>query len=128
MRSFSSKSVSRTAWPASVLSMTMALKVVMVVLAKALRFCARRRAALKPVQNNSGKPFNLSGRHRGDARDRLLHDRHIDQRREHAEQDRQPPDHIIRAGAVEHDAAEPDAEKAADLVTETGEAGERRQP
>src|SRR5215470_8225359 len=69
-----------------------------------------------------------SGRHGGRAHHRFFHDRQVDHRGEHAEQDRKPPYRVIGAGAHEHDAAEPHAEEAADLVAEEGQAGERREP
>jgi hypothetical protein len=44
---------------------------------------------------------------------RLLYDRQIDQRGEYTERDRQRPDRIVRTGALEHNAAESDAEETA---------------
>src|SRR4029077_20137264 len=83
IRSFSSKSVSRTVCPASVFSTTTALNV-----------------AIAPSR---------SCRQRRHPRYRLLYDRQIDQRGKYTEQDRQPPDRIVRTRALEHNAAEPPA-------------------
>ena len=60
--------------------------------------------------------------------DRLLDDRQIDDGGEHPNKDREPPDGVVGAGALEHDAAEQDAEEAADLVAEEGKADEHGQP
>src|SRR5215212_10360583 len=59
---------------------------------------------------------------------RLLHDRQIDDRGEHAKQDGEPPDHVVGAGTLERDAAEPDAEESADLMAEESKAEQHRQP
>src|SRR5947209_3943782 len=69
-----------------------------------------------------------SGRRRGKPLYRLLHDRQIDHGGEHAEQDGKPPDHVVRAGTLERDATEPDAEESAHLMTKEGEAEQHRQP
>src|SRR6267154_6344619 len=53
-----------------------------------------------------------SGRNDGEALHRLLHDRQVDQPGKHAEQNRQPPDGVIGAGALERKTAEQDAEEA----------------
>ncbi|UCF55695.1 MAG: hypothetical protein JSV48_06060, partial [Bradyrhizobium sp.] len=50
--------------------------------------------------------FSRSGRLRNRSLNRLLHDRKIDQRRKHAEQDREPPDRRVGPVCLEHDAAE----------------------
>src|SRR5262249_19040461 len=63
-----------------------------------------------------------SGRLRGHAHDRLLHDRQVDERRGDAEEHREPPHHVIGAGALEQVAPEQDAEETADLMAEEGEA------
>src|SRR3954469_2810269 len=72
--------------------------------------------------------FSRSGRLRNRSLDRFLHDRKIDQRREHAEQDREPPDRRVGTEPLEHDAAEPDAEEAADLMADEGKAIEGCKP
>src|SRR5581483_10628972 len=58
----------------------------------------------------------------------LLDDRQVDKRRHHAEEHRKPPHRVVGAGRLEHDAAEPYAEKTADLVAEEGETIEHRKP
>src|SRR5215510_10701836 len=72
--------------------------------------------------------FSGSDRLRNRPGYRLFDDRQVDQRREHAEQDREPPDRRIGAVLLEHDAAEPDAEEAADLMADEGKAIERGEP
>lgn len=67
-------------------------------------------------------------RRRGRPRDRLLHDRQVDHRRQQAEQHRKPPPGIVGAGALERDAAEPHAEEAADLVAEESKAEQHGEP
>src|ERR1700761_7157097 len=57
--------------------------------------------------------FNGSGGLRNYTSNRLFHDRQVDQRRQHAEQHRQPPHRRIGTVLHEHDAAQPGAEKAA---------------
>src|ERR1700716_2123725 len=69
-----------------------------------------------------------SGGRDGETLHRLLHDRQIDHSRKHAEQDREPPDEVIGAGALERKAAEQDAEEAADLMAEEGEPVEHAAP
>ncbi len=71
---------------------------------------------------------NLLGRGGGLTHHRLLHDRQVDDGRQHAEQDREPPHDIVGAGLHIRDAAQPHAEEAADLVAEECEASERREP
>src|SRR5437660_10469137 len=75
--------------------------------------CARSRK----MWPDSIELDGLSGRG-GDARHGLFHDRQVDHGGKHAEQDRQPPDHVIGAGLLEQQSTEPHAEEAADLVTE----------
>src|ERR1043166_2238104 len=58
----------------------------------------------------------------------FLYNRQIDDGGEHAEEYREPPDRVVRAGALEHDAAEPNSEEAADLVAEEGEAEQHGEP
>src|SRR5215203_2135561 len=69
-----------------------------------------------------------SGGRRGKPLYRLLHDRQIDHGGEHAKQDGKPPDHVVRAGALERDAAEPNSEESADLVAEESIAEQHCQP
>ena len=52
------------------------------------------------------------------AYDWLLNDRQVDDCREHAEQNREPPNDIIRPGALEEESAEPHPKKSADLMAE----------
>ena len=52
------------------------------------------------------------------AYDWLLNDRQVDDCREHAEQNREPPNDIIRPGALEEEPAEPHPKKTADLMAE----------
>src|SRR5437762_6153435 len=92
IKSFSSKFESPTFWPSPAFSITIALKVA--TAAHPLRLLL---------------PESLCG-HQFRPMPRLLHDRQIDHCGEHAEQNRKPPDRTIGAGAVEHDAAEPDAD------------------
>src|SRR5262249_57242319 len=54
--------------------------------------------------------------------------RQVDHRGQYAEQDREPPAELEGPRAHECDTAEPDPEKAADLVTEKRQPGERREP
>jgi len=63
---------------------------------------------------------NGSGRPRNRSRHRRLDDLQVDQRRQHAEQDRQPPDRRVGSESLEYDPAEPDAEEAADLKADEG--------
>jgi hypothetical protein len=62
------------------------------------------------------------GSGRRQSRHRLLDDRQIDHRRQKAEQDREPPDRVVGAGALEQHAAQPHAEEAANLMAEEGKA------
>src|SRR3954454_150759 len=100
IRSLSSKSVSATFWPPSVFSITMAL--------------------------NLGTLLSRHGG--GHARHRLLDNGQIDQRRDHPERNRSPPDDIVAAGALIQKPPEPYAEKTADLMAEESQSGEHRQP
>lgn len=59
------------------------------------------------------------------ARNRLFDDGQVYQARKNAERDREPPHGIVRTEAIEHDAAEPSAKEATDLVAEEGEARQR---
>ena len=56
--------------------------------------------------------------HKSGAYDWLLDDRQVDDCREHAEQNSEPPNDIIRAGALEEEPAEPHPKKTADLMAE----------
>src|SRR5690606_16349706 len=67
-------------------------------------------------------------RARAQPRDRLLDDRQVDERGEHAEVHRKPPYEIVGAVDLEGEAAEIDAEEAADLMAEEHEAVEHREP
>src|SRR5579885_1321590 len=49
---------------------------------------------------------------------RLFDDRQVDDRRRNAEGNRQPPHRIVAVVMVEHDAAQPDAKEAADLMAQ----------
>src|ERR1700674_3163868 len=103
MRLASSKSTKPTFWPASSFSIRIAL--------------------------NFATSLSLGLRGGGDwARHRPLDDGQVDERRQEAERHRQPPYQIVGAGALEHDAAEPDADEAADLVAEEGEAEQHGEP
>src|ERR1700681_4079043 len=62
------------------------------------------------------------------ARHRRLDDRQVDQRRQHAEQHRQPPGRRVRPEFLEHDATEQHAEEAADLMADKGKSIQRRKP
>src|ERR1700674_5127039 len=103
MRLASSKSTKPTFWPASSFSIRIAL--------------------------NFATSLSLGLRGGGDwAHHRPLDDGQVDERRQEAERHRQPPYQIVGAGALEHDAAEPDADEAADLVAEEGEAEQHGEP
>ena len=52
------------------------------------------------------------------AYDWLLNDRQVAYCREHAEQNREPPNDIIRPGALEEEPAEPHPKKTTDLMAE----------
>src|SRR5574338_1541488 len=69
-----------------------------------------------------------SGGNRLGADDRLFDDRQVDDGRNDAERNRQPPDHLIGAGALEQHAAQPDAEEATDLMAEESKSEQRRHP
>src|SRR4051812_3035262 len=101
IRSWSSKSVSATFWPLSDFSITIALNVGM----------------MRPLRRSSGH-----------ARHRLLDDGQIDQRGNHTERDRPPPDDVVGAGALIQKTAEPHTEEPAHLVAEESQSGEHRQP
>src|SRR4051794_27165916 len=57
-----------------------------------------------------------------------FHDRQIDQRRQHAEEDREPPQRRIRPELLEHDAAKPYSKEAADLMADEGKTIQGRKP
>src|ERR1700687_6003162 len=59
---------------------------------------------------------------------RRLDDRQVDQRRQHAEQHREPPDRPIRSELLEYDTAEQHAKEAADLMADEGKSIQRRKP
>ena len=61
-------------------------------------------------------------------RHRLLDDWQVDQRRREAERDAEPPDHVVRASRFVERAAEIDAERAADLMAQEGDADQHREP
>src|SRR5579872_4117665 len=80
-----------------------------------------RQSALAATDCCAGDGLDIgsaSGGQDCEARHRLLRDRKIDQARKHTEQNRQPPDGVIGAGALERKAAEQHAEKTADLMAE----------
>src|SRR5579871_2691912 len=59
---------------------------------------------------------------------RLLDNRQVDHCRQHAEQDREPPHHVVGPGALIGDSADQDAQEAADLMTEEREARQHGEP
>src|SRR4029453_7831259 len=61
-------------------------------------------------------------RYRGGPREPLLDDRPVQQGRDEAERDREPPHHVVVALQVEQAPAAPAAEEAADLVAEEDDA------
>src|SRR5829696_4914240 len=92
-----------------------------------------RQLAMREVRDFLASSIDMpalcrSGGRRGKPLYRLLHDRQIDHGGEHAKQDGKPPDHVIRAGTLERDAAEPDAEESTDLMAEESKAEQHRQP
>src|SRR3954452_18753130 len=100
IKSASSNCVNAAIVPLSALSILIALNV----------------ATRTPCRWSGVRILDGSGRLRNRARTRGFDDGQVDQRREHAEQNRQPPDRRIGAELLEDDAAEPDAEEAANLV------------
>src|SRR5262245_61779132 len=92
---------------------------------------SNRRLSLSCLASPAGgSPARRAGssRRHGLADNRLLNDRQIDDGREHAEQDRQPPHDVVRAGALEQQAAEPDTQEAADLMAEESCAKQHGEP
>src|SRR6266404_1526403 len=77
---------------------------------------------------SDGWILNGSGCLRNRTPHRRLDDRQVDQCRQNAEQDRQPPDRSVRAVLLEHDAAEQHAEKTPDLMAEKRKTKKCRQP
>ena len=83
-----------------------------------VQVCQTRMAA----QVLRGTTPDLFGRHQRHARHRLLHDRQLISAESTPNRIASHQTDVVGAGAVEHDAAEPDAEEAADLVAEEREA------
>src|SRR5262245_9587939 len=89
--------------------------------------CLLRCQLVPPFDSKITDPSSLRGRGCQPGR-RPLGDRQIDHRGEQAEQHGQPPHRIIGDAALEEHSAEPDAEEAADLVTEEGKPEQGREP
>src|SRR5580704_15655685 len=96
-------------WPASVLSITIALNV-----ATAQTFALLLRPRWRPEPERRAR----SSRSAGEPRHRLLDDRQIDDGREQAEHHTEPPHDVVGAGTLVDKAAEIDAQEAADLMAE----------
>src|SRR5689334_19527943 len=118
IRSASSNSVRLTVWPLSAFSITIALNL------------ATSCSALKPIcraRRRLAQAVRLGG-HRCGPRHRALDDRQVDDGGGDAKEDRAPPDHIVGTGYLEHEASEPDAEKAAELMNKEGDAEQHGEP
>src|SRR6516164_1074170 len=89
---------------------------------------ARRSAPSSSELDKENARRARSGRGGGEPRGGLLHNRQIDERREQSEQDRDPPDGIVRTGFDEQEPAEPNAKKAPDLVAEEGKPEQGGEP
>src|SRR5215510_13099778 len=136
IRSFSSKSARPTDCPSSVLRMRIALNVAIPrpsaastrsPLSTPRDFVTRAGRQCKGLTVQRVETRCL-GRPRRHADDRLLHDRQVDQRRGHAEEDGEPPYEVVGTRGFEQDAAEQHAEEAADLMAEEGKAEQHGEP
>src|SRR5215472_12957196 len=70
----------------------------------------------------------LLSRHGRHACHWTLDDRQVDETGEHAEQNREPPDKLVGAGPLKHDAAEPNPEETPDLVAKERKAEQHGEP